>query len=70
MHEGLLELLSSRKGHFKLESGHHGELWFELGALFLRPNRLRRFTAELGRRLSRYDLEAVCGVKGSPSWMT
>src|SRR5690606_20564247 len=25
--EGLLDLLDARRGHFRYESGHHGELW-------------------------------------------
>jgi hypothetical protein len=26
----LLDALPARRGHFALESGHHGELWLEL----------------------------------------
>ena len=37
MEEKLLELLSVRRGHFVLESGHHGNLWLDLDSLFLRP---------------------------------
>jgi len=32
MAENVLELLSARRGHFLLESGHHGDLWFDLEA--------------------------------------
>ena len=28
--EQVMELLSGRKGHFLLESGHHGNLWLDL----------------------------------------
>lgn len=61
MEEKLLELLSVRRGHFVLESGHHGNLWLDLDALFLRPAKLRPFTRDLARRLSRHGIEAVVG---------
>jgi orotate phosphoribosyltransferase len=54
-------LLAARKGHFKLESGHHGDLWLDLHRLFLRPGRIRPFVAELARRLKPHGIEAVCG---------
>jgi orotate phosphoribosyltransferase len=45
-------LLRATRGHFLLESGHHGDLWLERDPLFLPPTRLERFAAELGRRLA------------------
>lgn len=56
-----MELLEARKGHFALESGHHGELWLELDSPFIRPSRIARFAAELARRLAPAEVEAVCG---------
>jgi orotate phosphoribosyltransferase len=61
MREELLDLLAGRTGHFRYESGHHGDLWLEIPRLYRRPRRLRRFAAELARRLASYELEAVCG---------
>src|SRR3989442_16006605 len=61
MSEELLRLLAPRQGHFRFESGHHGDRWLDLAPLCLRPRRLRRFAAELARRLKRYQVEAVCG---------
>jgi orotate phosphoribosyltransferase len=58
---GLLDLMQPRKGHFKLESGYHGELWLDLDSLFLRPRRLEPFVLELARRLSAHGVDAVCG---------
>lgn len=55
------ELLAARRGHFRYESGHHGELWLELDALFARPRRLQPFVARLARRLSAHSVDAVCG---------
>lgn len=57
----LLDLLPSRRGHFQLESGHHGDLWLELDALFQRPARIAPLIAELGERLARHGIDAVCG---------
>lgn len=61
MSTGLLNLLHARQGHFKLESGHHGNLWLELDRLFLKPNALQPFVVELARRLSAFKVKAVCG---------
>jgi orotate phosphoribosyltransferase len=57
----LLELFAGRRGHFVLESGHHGELWLDLELLFVDPERVRPFAAALARALARHDVEAVCG---------
>jgi orotate phosphoribosyltransferase len=61
MRDSLHDLLPARTGHFQLESGHHGDLWLDLDALFLRPNRLRPFVAALAARLALHGVEAVCG---------
>lgn len=59
---GLLDLLEGRRGHFRLESGHHGELWLDLDALFLHPARLAPFVDELARLLRQTaDPDAICG---------
>jgi orotate phosphoribosyltransferase len=57
----LERLLPARRGHFRLESGHHGDLWLDLELLFLRPAEVRPLAEELARTLSRYAVEAVCG---------
>jgi orotate phosphoribosyltransferase len=59
--DGLIEALAARRGHFQLESGHHGELWLDLDALFARPARVAPFVAELAERLSGCGAEVVCG---------
>jgi orotate phosphoribosyltransferase len=60
--QALLDLLDGRRGHFHLESGHHGELWLDLDALFLRPARLTPFVADLAERVSGIgNVDAVCG---------
>jgi orotate phosphoribosyltransferase len=59
--DDLIEALSARRGHFRLESGHHGELWLDLDALFARPAHVARFVARLAELLSPLGTEVVCG---------
>lgn len=54
-------LLPARRGHFRLESGHHGELWLELERLFLRPAALQPLAGALAQALAPHQIEAVCG---------
>jgi orotate phosphoribosyltransferase len=61
MREELVSLLAAREGHFRYESGHHGDLWLEIPRLYRRPRCLRRFAVELARRLAPHGIEAVCG---------
>jgi orotate phosphoribosyltransferase len=61
MEQELLNLLSARKGHFRLESGYHGGLWLDLDPLFVMPGRIQPFVEELAERLKRHNIEAVCG---------
>jgi orotate phosphoribosyltransferase len=59
--EVLLDLLPIRRGHFQYESGHHGDTWLDLDALFTRPAALRPITNELARRFAPGGIQAVCG---------
>lgn len=61
MQEQVLNLLAARKGHFLLESGHHGDLWLHLELLCLRPKLVKPLTARLANRLLPLGIEAVCG---------
>lgn len=61
MEQGLVSALNGRKGHFKLESGHHGDLWFQLERLCLQPLVVRSLAAELAARLRPYNFNVVCG---------
>ena len=61
MHQELMELVHARKGHFLLESGHHGDLWLDLELLCLHPVRIQPFVSELAKRLTEHHLDAVCG---------
>ena len=57
----VLALMPARRGHFLLESGHHGDLWLDLELLCLRPDPVRKLAARLAARLAPHDVEAVCG---------
>ena len=57
----LLNLLHARQGHFKLESGHHGNLWLDLDLLFLRPKEIQPFVIELAQKISSFGIDAICG---------
>lgn len=61
MDVGLRELVGAREGHFLLESGHHGPLWLELDALFLRPERVRPLADALADQLADLSFDVVCG---------
>ena len=61
MREDVASLLKARRGHFELESGHHGDLWLDLESLCRTPRAVRPLAAELAQRLSPYRAEIVCG---------
>src|ERR1700680_2186309 len=61
MEENVLSLVRGRQGHFKLESGHHGDLWLELEALCLHSREIRPFAAQLAAKLVQHRVEVVCG---------
>ena len=61
MKENFLSFVSARQGHFQFESGHHGDLWLDLQTLCLHSRELRPFVAQLAAKLSRHNVEVVCG---------
>jgi orotate phosphoribosyltransferase len=61
MSNELLDLMTARSGHFRFESGHHGDVWLDLDGLFRRPTALSPFVSELAGRLASHRIEGVCG---------
>jgi orotate phosphoribosyltransferase len=61
MADDIARLLPFRDGHFRLESGHHGERWVDLERLCLDPEPIRALAEELARRLASHEVEVVCG---------
>ncbi len=61
MQDDLNALLVARRGHFRLESGHHADMWLDLDTLFVHPRRLRPIAQQLALQLAKHDIEAVVG---------
>ena len=60
--KSLVDLMARRSGHFRFESGHHGDRWLEPDLLLQRPTALRPFAIALAQRLQRGErFEVVCG---------
>lgn len=57
----LVDALPARTGHFRFESGHHGDFWLVLDALFTDPDRTEQLAAEVTGRLGGRGIELVCG---------
>src|SRR2546421_12103384 len=54
--------MARRSGHFRFESGHHGDRWLEPDLLLQRPTALRPFAIALAQRLRRgHPFDVVCG---------
>ncbi|HEV2750915.1 MAG TPA: phosphoribosyltransferase family protein [Gemmatimonadales bacterium] len=61
MSQDVLSLVAARRGHFRLESGHHSGLWLDLDKLFTEPRRISPFVTELARAIRPHDVAGVCG---------
>jgi len=61
MKENILSLVEGRRGHFQLESGHHGDLWLELEALCTHARAIQPFASQLAAKLWPHRVEVVCG---------
>jgi orotate phosphoribosyltransferase len=57
----VLERLTARRGHFLLESGHHGDLWLDLETLCLEPRAAQALADDLAGRLVDIRPGAICG---------
>jgi orotate phosphoribosyltransferase len=57
----ILDRLPSRRGHFRLESGHHTDLWLDLELLYLEPTKVQPLAVALAKRLAPFGAEIVCG---------
>ena len=56
-----LNLVSGRRGHFRLESGHHSDLWLDLDPLFADPRAVEPFVAALAAALVPQHASIICG---------
>jgi orotate phosphoribosyltransferase len=53
--------VAATRGHFRYESGHHGDLWLDLDALFVDAIRMRRWATALAAEAASCSAEVVCG---------
>lgn len=56
-----LKLVSGRRGHFRLESGHHSDRWLDLDSLFADPQAVDPFVAALAAALVPHNVSMICG---------
>jgi orotate phosphoribosyltransferase len=61
MRSDILDLVASRTGHFRLESGHHAERWLDLERLCMDVRAIERLAAELASLLAGHAFDIVCG---------
>ena len=61
MDDHLLSFVRGRRGHFRFESGHHGDVWFDLETLCLNSREIRAFAGRLAAQLKKYQVDVVCG---------
>lgn len=57
----LIDAVSAARGHFRYESGHHGDLWLDLDPLLADARRVRSWAAALAAVADGCGAEAVCG---------
>lgn len=57
----MIDLVPSRRGHFRLESGYHASLWLELDTLFVKPSRIEPLVDQLASLLRKHEADAICG---------
>src|SRR5260370_12255081 len=61
MTEHLLSLVHGRQGHFRLESGQHGDVLFQLETRCLRSREIQMVAARLAAQLAPHEVEVICG---------
>ena len=59
--DDVLRLLAGRDGHFRLESGHHGDRWLDLETLCFNVFACEQMAIRLCTRLAGHEIDAVCG---------
>ena len=57
----LLAAVAAQRGHFRYESGHHGDLWLDLDRLLIDTRRTRELSVALAKEAAACRPEVVCG---------
>jgi orotate phosphoribosyltransferase len=58
---GLEQAVGATRGHFRYESGHHGDLWLDLDRLFIDAQRMKGWARTLAHRAVVCRPEVICG---------
>jgi orotate phosphoribosyltransferase len=59
--DGSAGVAVATRGHFRYESGHHGDLWLDLEALLVNAQAVHRWAAALAEQMAACRPEVVCG---------
>lgn len=59
--KAVLNAVAASRGHFLYESGHHGDLWLDLEALFVDARRARDWASALAKRVVACRPDFICG---------
>ena len=57
----LIELVAGRRGHFRMESGYHSALLFDLDALFAASDKVWPYVESLSDMLIAQKPDVICG---------
>jgi orotate phosphoribosyltransferase len=57
----VLDTLVSRRGHFRYESGHHGDLWLDLESFCRNPTAIEPLMHALAADVKRHRPAVICG---------
>jgi orotate phosphoribosyltransferase len=55
------EAVAARRGHFRYESGHHGDLWLDLDGLFVDARRVHDLASALVEQVGVCRPQIICG---------
>jgi orotate phosphoribosyltransferase len=56
-----LEAVGATTGHFRYESGHHGDLWLDLDGLLVDARRTNEWARQLAEQAAACNPDVVCG---------
>jgi orotate phosphoribosyltransferase len=65
----VIDFVPSRRGHFRLESGFHTDVWLELDRLFAEPKRVAPMADALAASLRSYEFDAICGAMSGGAFL-
>ncbi len=61
LEDALFDGAHAQRGHFRYESGHHGDLWLDLDALLVDARAVAAWAATLAKQVAACRPDVVCG---------